>query len=83
MDYKYGFRSSNLSADRTRTLCICQILKKNGNTTKQCVSYLESFKENYDSVMREALYNSVIECVINMKLVILTNMCLNVTCNRV
>jgi hypothetical protein len=41
------------------------------------------FKENYDSVMRAVLYNSVIEGVINMKFVILTKMCLNETYNRV
>jgi hypothetical protein len=33
--------------------------------------------------MSGGLYDSVIECVIKMELVILTKMCLNETCNRV
>jgi hypothetical protein len=36
----------------------------------------------YDSVNREVLHNSVIECVINLNLVILTKMHLNDTYNR-
>jgi len=32
------------------------------------------FKRAYDSVMGEVLHNSVIECVINMKLVIVIKM---------
>jgi hypothetical protein len=36
-----------------------------------------------NSVEGEVLFNSVIECVINMKLVILTKMCLNEVYNRV
>jgi hypothetical protein len=50
------------------------------NETVEQISW--GFKKYYDSLMKDVLYNSVIEIDINMKLVILTKMCLNETCNR-
>jgi len=41
------------------------------------------FKEAYDSVRREVLYNILIEFGILMKLVRLINLCLNETYSRV
>jgi len=40
------------------------------------------FKKAYDPVMREVLYNILIEFGIPIKLVRLTKMCLNETCGR-
>ena len=53
-------------------------LRKNGNTTKQCVSFLD-FKKAYDSVRGEVMYNILIESVISMIFVRLTKMCLKET----
>jgi hypothetical protein len=58
-------------------------MSKNGNTTKQCISYLQDFKKAYDSVRREALYNILIEFGIPTKLVRLIKMCLTETYSRV
>ena len=44
---------------------------------------IADFKEAYDSVRREALYNSLIEFGIPTKLVKLIKMCLNETYSRV
>jgi len=52
-------------------------LRKNGNTTKQCISSL------YGSVRREVLYNILIEFCIPMKLVRPIKMCLIDTHSRV
>jgi hypothetical protein len=41
------------------------------------------FKTAYDSVIREVLYNILIEFGISMKLVRLIKMCLNETCSTV
>jgi len=38
VDYQCGFRRSRSSSDHM--FCICQILEENGNTKKQCISYL-------------------------------------------
>ena len=52
--------------------------RKNGNTTKQCISSID-FKKAYDSVRKEVLYNILIESGIPVKLVMLIKMCLNET----
>jgi hypothetical protein len=41
-------------------------------TQRRSSSAIFGVKRAFDSVMIEVLYNSVIECVMNMKLVILT-----------
>jgi len=56
--------------------------RKNGNTTKQCISSID-FKKAYDSVRKEVLYNILIELGIPMKLVMLIKMCLTETYSRV
>ena len=49
-------------------------LRNNGNTTRQCISYLYvDFKKTCDSVRRE-MYNILIEIGVSMKLVMLTKM---------
>jgi len=68
----------NVDFDATSQLLIThssfvKYLRKNGNTTKQCISSLH-FKKAYDSVRREALYNILIEFHIPMKLVRLIKM---------
>jgi len=52
---------------------------------KQRCSSLAIFRlqRAYDSVMVKELHNNVTECVINMKLIVLTKMWLNETYNRV
>jgi len=47
---------------------------KNGNKTMQFIHYFFGCKSAYDAGMEEELHSSVIECVINMKLAILTKM---------
>jgi hypothetical protein len=61
---------------------ISKYLRKNGNTMRQFISYSD-FKKSYDSVRREVLYNILSEFGISMKLVRLTEMCLNETYSKV
>jgi multidrug transporter EmrE-like cation transporter len=56
--------------------------RKNGSTMRQYISYSD-FKEAYDSVRREVLYNILIEFGVLMKLVRLIRMCLNETYSKV
>jgi len=58
-------------------------LRKSGNTMQQCISSFIDFKKACDSVMREVLYNILIECEIPKKLVRLIKMCLTETYGRV
>ena len=39
-DHQCGFRCNRTTADHI--LCICQILERNGNKTKQCISFLST-----------------------------------------
>jgi len=50
---------------------------------QQCISSFIDFKKACDSVMREVLYNILIECEIPKKLVRLIKMCLTETYGRV
>jgi hypothetical protein len=79
-DHQCGFRSNRSTTDHI--FCIRQILEKNGNKAKQCVSFLD-FKKAYDSVKREVLYNILIEFVISTILVRLIIICLVQTYSRV
>jgi hypothetical protein len=58
-------------------------LRKNGNTIKQCIGYLQNFKKDYDSVRREVLYNILSKFCIPMKLVREIKMCPNENHSRV
>jgi len=61
-----------------RVIKFVKYLRKNGNTSKQCIS-----EKAYDSMRREVLYNILIEFGIPMKLVRLIKMCLSGTYSRV
>jgi hypothetical protein len=50
--------------------------EKNGNTM------IQYFKKTYDSVRREVLYNILADFGVPMKLLRLTEMCLNETCSK-
>ena len=65
MGYKYGFRSNNLSTDNI--FGFRQIFKYIEKMDAVFQLFL-GFKRAQDSVMRDVLHNSFIECVINMKL---------------
>jgi hypothetical protein len=56
-------------------------LRKNGSTTKQCISYLQTSRQLM--IHYEVLYHILIEYGTTTKLVRLTKMCLNETYNRV
>jgi hypothetical protein len=62
---------------------IRQILEKKWEYNGTVHQLFIDFKENYDSVRREVLYNIVIEFGIPRKLVGLIKMCLNGTFSRV
>ena len=57
-------------------------LRKNRNTTKQCISYLQTSRKLMIQLGGEFLYNILIENGIPMKLVKLIKMCLNETYSR-
>jgi hypothetical protein len=65
----YGCRSNILSTHNIFCIRITLKIWKYKDVLHQI---LLGFKRAYDSVMCEVLTNSVIECVMNMKLVILT-----------
>jgi hypothetical protein len=58
-------------------------LRKNGNTSKQFISYLIGFMKDYDSGRRKIRYNILIEFGILTKLVRLIKLCLTGTYGRV
>jgi hypothetical protein len=39
-DRQYGYRHNSSATDHIRVFCIRQILDKNGNTVKRCISHL-------------------------------------------
>jgi hypothetical protein len=63
--------------------CIHQILGKKWEYNEAVHQLFIDFKEAYDSVRREVLYNILIEFGIPMKLVRLIKVFLNETCSRV
>jgi hypothetical protein len=57
--------------------CIRQIPEKKWEYNETVHQLFEDFEEAYDSVMREVLYNILIEFGVSVKLVRLIKMCLN------
>ena len=53
-----------------------QYLRKNGNTVRQCISYLQDFKNCYYSLTKEVLWNILIEVGIPMEVVRRLKICL-------
>ena len=74
----------NVDFDATVQLLIYfmffKYLRKNGNTTKQCIIYIQTSRK---PMMREVLYNILIEFCIPMKLARLIKICMNENYNRV
>jgi hypothetical protein len=77
----YGFRHNKSTIDHI--FCIYQILGKKWEYNEAVHQLFIDFKEAYDSVGREVLYNILIEFGILMKLVRLIKMFLNETYSRV
>jgi hypothetical protein len=69
--------------DQDQIFCICQILGKKWEHNETVHQLFIDFKQAYDSVTREVLYNILIEFGIHMKLVRLFKMCLNETYSKV
>jgi hypothetical protein len=63
--------------------CIRQILEKKWEYNETVHQLFIDFKQTYDSVWKEVLYNILIECGVPMKLVRLIKMCLNETYSKV
>jgi hypothetical protein len=80
-DHQRGFRRKMSTTDKK--FCIRQILQKNGDTMKQSIALFIDREKTYYSVMREVLYNILIEFGVSMKLVRLIKMCLNEIYSRV
>ena len=80
-DHQCRFRCSRSTIDLI--FCNCQIFEKNREYNEAMHKLFRDFKKAYDSVMREVLYNILIEFGIPMKLVRLTKMCLTEICSRV
>jgi len=51
-------------------------LIKNGNTMKQCISYLQDFKNSYDSLREEVLCHILIEFGIKIRAIRGIKLCL-------
>jgi len=80
-DHQCGFRRNRSTTDHI--FCIRQILEKKWEHNESVHQLFIDFKEAYDSVRREALYNILIAFGIPKKLVRLIKMCLTETYSRV
>ena len=80
-DYQCGFWCNRSTTDHV--FWIRQILEKKWEYNEAMHKFIIDFKEAYDSVRREVLYNILIEFGIPMKLVRLIKMCLTDMCSRV
>jgi hypothetical protein len=80
-DHRCGFRRNRSTTDLI--FCIRQILEKKWEYNESVHQLFIDFKEAYDSVRREVLYNILIEFGVPMKLVRLINMCLIEAHNKV
>jgi len=66
-DHQCGFQHNRSTTDQI--FCICHILEKKWKYNKVVHELFTDFKNAYDSVRREVLYNILIEYGIPMKLV--------------
>jgi hypothetical protein len=73
--HQCGFQCNRSTTDQI--FYIRQILEKKWGYNGTIHQLLTNFKKAYDSVMREALYNILIEFVIPRKLMGIIKMCLN------
>ena len=80
-DHQCGFRCNRSTTDHI--FCIRQILEKKWEHNEALHHLFIDFKKAYDSVRREALYNTLIEFGIPKKLARLIKMCLTETYSRV
>jgi hypothetical protein len=74
-DHQCGFRRNRSTTDQV--FCVCQVLEKKWEYIEAVHQLLVGFKKAYDLVMREVLYNILIEFGVPLKLVRLIKMCLN------
>ena len=79
-DHQCGFRHKSTN---DLIFCICQILEKKWEYNEAVHQLFIDFRNAYDSVRREVLYNILTEIGIPMKLVRLIKMCLAETYSRV
>jgi len=80
-DHEGGFQCNRSTTDHI--FCICQILETKWECNEAVHRLFIDFKKAYDSVMKEVLYNILIEFGIPMELVRQINMCLRETYSRV
>ena len=80
-DHQCGFRCNRSTIDHI--FCIRQIHEKKWEYNEAVHQLFIDFKNAYDSVRREGLYNILIEFGIPKKLVRLVKMCLTETYSRV
>ena len=80
-DHQCGFRCNRSTIDHI--FCIRQIHEKKWEYNEAVHQLFIDFKNAYDSVRREGLYNILIEFGIPKKLVTLIKMCLTETYSRV
>jgi hypothetical protein len=80
-DHQCGFRRNRSTTDHM--ISIRQILEKKGEYNEAVHQLFIDFKNAYDSVRREVLYNILIEFGIPMQIVRLIKMCLGATYSRV
>jgi len=79
-DHQCGFRRKGSTTDNI--FCIRQILEKKWEYNEAVHQLFIDFKQAYDSVRREVLYNILIEFGIPKKMVRLIKMCLTETYSR-
>jgi len=65
-DHLCGFQHNRPTTDHILSAFVI-LLRKDGNTIERCLSYYVDFKQAYDSVRNEVLYNILIEFGIPMK----------------
>jgi hypothetical protein len=80
-DHQCGFRCNR--SITSQIFCIRQILEKKWEYNETVHQLFIDFRNAYDSVRREVLYNIFIEFGIAMKLVRLIKMCLNETYSKI